>query len=144
MPTGDSAWKGLALPLYGEAQIHQITAANDILTLTAITGSTGDFLVLETAGGGEVVAFGAAGAMTINGTMTISGTANLVARDRFFNFGSGAIATAPTTGMVKGNIFIQWISDDAAGFGMCMSTATQAVKWCRAFDSSTVGGSLDV
>lgn len=142
MPPGDSTWKGLAVPLYGESQIHQVTAANDILTLTAISGATGDFLVFETAGGGEVVVFGASGALTIAGTMSVTGTSNIVMRDRFLNLGSGAVATAPTTGMVKGDLFVQWVTDNTAGFGMCMSTATQAVKWCRIFNADTAGGDL--
>jgi len=44
MAEGNSTYKGLAVPLHGESEIFQTTAATDILTLTAITGASGDFL----------------------------------------------------------------------------------------------------
>ncbi len=140
MPPGNSTWKGLAVPLYGESQIHQVTAANDILTFTAITGATGDFLAFETAGGGEVFVVGAAGALTVNGTITFGNSSDIMLRDRYINFGSGAVSTAPLTGMVKGDMFVQWTTDNTAGLGLCTSTATQAVKWCRIFNAGTAGG----
>ena len=142
MAPGDSTWKGLAVPLYGESQIHQVTAGNDILTLTAITGATGDFLVCETAGGGEVFVVGATGALAINGTVTLTNSSDIMLRDRYLNLGSGAVTTAPTTGMIKGDMFLQWVTVNTAGLGMCLSTATQAVKWCRVFNAGTAGGDL--
>ena len=45
MATGTDTYKGLAVPLTGDSQITQKTAATDILTVQGASGQTGDFLV---------------------------------------------------------------------------------------------------
>jgi hypothetical protein len=54
MPTGTGLYDGLALPAYGEGQMTQQTAANDIFTITGASSQTGDFFVLENSAGTEV------------------------------------------------------------------------------------------
>ena len=57
MAEGTSTFKGLAVPLSGESEIKQITAATDMLTLTGATSMSGDFLVMQDVDGTEVNAF---------------------------------------------------------------------------------------
>jgi len=45
MAAGTSTYKGLAMPLSGEATMTQLTAATDILTLKGAGSQSGDFLV---------------------------------------------------------------------------------------------------
>ena len=53
MAEGTRTFMGLAVPLSGESEIKQVTAATDILTLTGITSQTGDFLVCQDVDGTE-------------------------------------------------------------------------------------------
>jgi hypothetical protein len=124
MATGSSSYKGLAVPLAGESQIKQLTAANDILTLTAITAATGDFLVCETAGGGELIVVDANGYVTAQRLML--GAAN-------------GVTTAPTTGLTKGQIMVVWKSATHPVLGCCVSAATQLVQYIHGFNAGTLG-----
>jgi len=124
MATGDCTYKGLAVPLWGESQIHQVTAANDMITLTAVTAATGDFLVCETAGGGELVVIDASGYITAQRLML--GAAN-------------GITTAPTTGLTKGQILTVWKSATHPVLGCCVSAATQLVQYIAGFNADTLG-----
>jgi hypothetical protein len=124
MPEGTDTYKGLAVPLFGQSEIKQNTAATDILTLTAITGATGDFLVAQTAGGGEVAVIDAAGVLTVQ--KLVFGVAE-------------APITAPTTGLTKGEMFVVWSSATHPVLGMCVSTATQLVQYIHGFNAGTLG-----
>ena len=124
MAEGTSTYKGLAVPLNGESEIKQITAATDILTLTAVTAATGDFLVCQTAGGGEVVVVDASGYITAQRLML--GAAN-------------GITTAPTTGLTKGQIMVVWKSSTHPVLGCCVSAATQLVQYITGFNADTLG-----
>lgn len=124
MAEGNSSYKGLAVPLAGESEIKQITAANDIITLTAITGATGDFLVCQTAGGGELAVIDANGYVTLQ--RLIIGSVN-------------SPITAPTTGLTKGEMFLVWDSTTAPVLGMCVSQATQLVQYIPGFNAGTLG-----
>jgi len=124
MATGNSTYKGLAVPLWGESQIHQVTAANDMITLTAVTAATGDFLVCETAGGGELVVVDASGYITAQRLML--GAAN-------------GVTTAPTTGLTKGQIMVVWKSSTHPVLGCCVSAATQLVQYITGFNADTLG-----
>lgn len=95
---GTSSFKGLAWPLAGEIQHHQLTAANDIITLTAITAASGDFLVCETAGGGEVFVIDAVGEM-------IPAAGVQLAAGQYLRFSSPP-STPPTTGLETGDMFV--------------------------------------
>jgi len=106
MAEGKSSYKGLAVPLAGESEIRQITAATDIITLTAITGATGDFLVCQTAGGGELAVIDANGYVTVK--RLVLGAVN-------------SPTTAPTTGLTKGQMLLVWKSATHPVLGMCVS-----------------------
>jgi hypothetical protein len=72
MPTGTSEFQGLAVPLNGESQITQQTAANDILTITGASGMAADFIVCEDSSGTEIFYLRQDGFMRLNPTTTIS------------------------------------------------------------------------
>lgn len=124
MAEGKKTYKGLAVPLYGESEIKQVVAATDIITLTAASGATGDFLVAQTVGGGEVFVVDADGDMKV--TKLTIGAVN-------------APTTAPTTGLTKGELFLAWASATKPVLGMCTSQATQKVKYTRAFTVAAMG-----
>jgi hypothetical protein len=54
MAEGTGSINGLAVPLYGEFELKQRTAATDIMTITGATGQTGDFIVAQGSTGTEV------------------------------------------------------------------------------------------
>ncbi len=132
MPEGSENYKGLAVPLWGESEIVQQTAATDILTLTAVTGATGDFLVAQTAGGGEVFVLGAAGEATFASTVTLT-------NNRLFMGDGTNPTTSPTTGLTKGEMFVVWSSATHPVLGMCVSTATNLVQYIHGFNAGTLG-----
>lgn len=124
MAEGTSNYKGLAVPLRGESEIKQVTAATDILTLTAVTGGTGDFLVFQSAGGGELAYVDANGYLTLQ---------------RLSLGAVGAFTTAPTTGLTKGELLVVWSSATNPVLGMCVSQASQAVNYTYGFNADTLG-----
>lgn len=124
MAEGNKTYKGLAVPLYGESEIKQVTAATDIITLTAASGATGDFLVAQTVGGGEVFVVDADG--DVKARRLIIGTA-------------GAPTTAVTTGLTKGEMFLAWKSGTNPSLVMCVSQATQALQYLTGFNANTLG-----
>lgn len=55
---------GLGVPILGESEITQQTAATDILTLTGAASMTGDFLVMQNSTGTELFVVSSSGAIT--------------------------------------------------------------------------------
>jgi len=94
MATGTDTYKGLAVPLFGDFEIKQRTAATDILTLTGASGQTGDFIVAQIAAGTEVFVVEDSGKVraadwpVFNGTVatTLPTTAPLRAEGELFFF----------------------------------------------------------
>ena len=123
MAPGDNGYMGLAVALNGESQIYQVTSGNDILTLTAVTGNSSDFLVMEDNSGTEVLVFDSGGGMTM-------------AAGQYLNM--GIVTTAPTTGLTKGDLFIGF-KGSAGVLGIVTSTAGKIIKYGPAFDSKTFG-----
>ena len=112
MAAGTDTHLGLAVPLNGESEIKQTTAATDVLTITRMTAGTGDLVVLRDADGTAKLKLGADGA-----------------------FGSGrigfrAVTTAPTTGLTKGELFVAF-TGTIAHIGVCNSTAGKNIQWIR-------------
>lgn len=54
MAEGTGTYEGLAVPLFGESEITQQTAATDIITLTGAASMAGDFLVCQNSSGTEL------------------------------------------------------------------------------------------
>lgn len=117
MAEGTSTYKGLAVPLNGEAEIQQINAATDVLTLTRKSGGTGDMVVIQDA----------------------DGTERFVVRPKgYLGLTPNILTTAPTTGLVKGDLLVVW-SGDFPSLGICISTATKAIRYAPAFAGVTAG-----
>ena len=64
MAEGTKSYEGLAVPLFGESEIEQQTAATDILTITGATSQSGDFIVLQDASGNEKFVVSSSGLIT--------------------------------------------------------------------------------
>jgi len=47
MATGTSSWNGLGMGLYGEYELTQVDAANDLLTLTGVASAAGTLLTIQ-------------------------------------------------------------------------------------------------
>jgi hypothetical protein len=121
MATGsDSAPGGLGVPLYGDFQIIQRTAATDMMTLTAASGGTGDFIVCENNSGTELVTISYLGAIDFQGgTMTtgnldLSGGGQLILELEQYT-------TAPSTGLTTGQLILY-----TAGNAVYLGVATAA------------------
>ena len=110
MTAGKDAFKGLAVPLFGDFEIKQKTAATDIVTLTGASGQTGDFIVAQIDGGTEV--------------FSVEDSGRVVTADwPVFN---GAVATTkPTTAPLRaeGEIFFFWTTS-VLQFGIGNATST--------------------
>lgn len=121
MAEGNKTYKGLAVPLNGESEIKQTTAAADILTLTGATSQAGDFLVAQNSSGTEKFV------VDKNGYITLSRA----------NFGT-SVTTPPTTGLTKGEVFVVW-STSSPVLALCTSTAGKTIKYISPFDTKTLG-----
>lgn len=117
MTVGDKAYKGMGVPIHGESEIRQITAATDILTITRITAGTGDFLVLRDDGGSEVLSINKSG---------------------YINMGA-SLTTAPTTGLTKGELFLIWSANSVPTLACVTSSAANTIKYISPFDTKTLG-----
>ena len=130
MAEGDKTYKGLAVPLWGPFEARNTSTTLDHVTLTAASGGSGDFLVCQSSGGGEVFVVSDAGDVTAAGKLTVTG-------NKIF-MGTTA-TTAPTTGLVKGDVVVVWDSATHPVLGMCISTATQLVVYTYGFNAGTLG-----
>ena len=133
MATGTNSWKGLAVPLNGESNIEQITAANDIFTLTGASSQTGDFIVAENSSGTEVFYVDVSGNIVTTGSITATGA---VATPKV---SLGSVYTTAPSSLTKGDVFVVFPgAGTAPSFGVCYSTATDAVRYAT-FNTETAG-----
>ena len=106
MAEGNSTYKGLGVPLYGQSEIIQLTdstsIAEDIVTITGATSQTGDFLVCQIAAGTEVFTVDVSGNVVAAGTLALTGIATL---SDFPVINGAIVTTAPTTGLTTGSFF---------------------------------------
>jgi hypothetical protein len=160
MATGTGTYMGLALPLYGEALMTQITGATDILTIQGANGQSGDFLVIRDStaterlvveDGGNVVMTQKAAAdiglkivqYSTPTASAISITSNDGSTNRFAITKNHGIlmrsrTTKPTTGMTKGEIFLLFHNTNPK-IAVCSSTATQKIKIIANHVTTTLG-----
>ena len=61
----DTAPGGLGVPLYGDFEIKQRTAATDIMSITGASGQTGDFIVCQNSSGTEKFHVGSDGGIKV-------------------------------------------------------------------------------
>ena len=115
MTVGTKTYMDMAVPLQGESEIRQITAATDILTITRITSGTGDYLVCRDDGGTEAFA---------------------VTKEGRIQFRTN-ITTAPSTALTKGELFLIF-STSSPVLAVCTSTAGNTMKYISPFDTKTI------
>lgn len=150
---------GLAVPLYGDSNIINQTAANDVLTLTGASAQTGDFFVAETSAGTEVfvvedggnVVITQAAAADIGLKIVQASTPTVDVMAVYANDGTTQRfgitknhglrlrirTTKPTTGLTKGELFLLMHNTNPK-IGVCSSTATQKIKMIR-LKTTTLG-----
>ena len=121
MTAGTSTYKGLAVPLNGEVNLYQDTAATDFVTLTGDTSISGDFLVCR-AGTTEKAVINSDGKLTLSAEGADFGDDVVIAKGKGVRF-SVPWTTAPTTGMVRGEIFLALSSTEPV-LGMVTNAAT--------------------
>lgn len=107
MATGKETFMGLAVPLFGESEIKQTTAANDIFTVTGASGQTGNFLTAKKSDGTTMFGVNANGGVQLR-----------------------ILTTKPTTGMTKGELYLLF-HGSTPKLGVCISTAGQKIKMIR-------------
>lgn len=100
MTVGTRTFEGLAVPLSGECEIVQETAATDIITLTGAASQTGDFLVLRNSSGTEMLYINASGGLSLASYINkmVLGTIALA------SLASNASATATLTGITTNHL----------------------------------------
>ena len=92
MAEGSETFMGLAVPLFGESEITQQTAASDIVTLTGAASQTGDFIVCQNSTGAEVFVVDVSGIVTLE----VSATTQAAGLDIVVT-STGALAALGTT-----------------------------------------------
>ncbi len=114
MAEGTKSYEGLAVPLFGESEITQQTAATDILTITGAASQAGDFLVLQNSTGGENLVVSSSGLVTsvVGMAMTsaaYSGEATATLSSSAAGAGFHVLLTATgavAAGAIKDNAFL--------------------------------------
>lgn len=125
MTVGDRTYKGLAVPLFGESELKQDTAATDFVTLTGDSSITGDFLVCR-AGETEKFWINSAGKAYSEGGVTI-------AASKYLKFSAPITTAVPTTALTKGDVFL-CMQSTTPQLGVCVSAAGNTLRY---FTSST-------
>ena len=127
MAEGTKTYNGLGVPLFGESEIEQQTAATDILTLTGATSQSGDFLVLQDVSGNELFVVGSNGqiSLAVNGTASTNfgikltlGASAVAAAVVEYDSGVGGVTTAFL--QVNGSLapaYLLSVGATAAGIG---------------------------
>jgi hypothetical protein len=130
MAEGTNSWNALALPLNGNYEQKGISSTLDMATLTQVSGGTGDFIVCQSAGGGELFVVARSGEVTLGGGVTVPAA-------QYINW-AATVTTAPTTGLTKGDMFVAFATSSPV-LGICTSTAGKTLKYISPFDTKTLG-----
>jgi len=135
MAVGTSAFKGLAVPLAGESEIKQLTAANDILTITGATSQAGDYLNLRQVGGTEDFSFTKDGTLVLKAKGATAGAA-------FGKIRFPMLASAPTSaaGIKAGDMWIAKATTDVYRLAIAISdSVATVVRYGGRFTRTTLG-----
>lgn len=114
MAEGTVTYNGLAVPLNGECEITQQTAATDIITITGAASQSGDFLVCQNSSGDELLVVNSAGLLTLAsggltltaGDLTVTAGDVAITQGYFLRFSAFYTTGVPTTGLTLGDMFI--------------------------------------
>ena len=122
MTVGTSTYKGIGVPLNGEVEMKQDTAATDFVTLTGDSSISGDLLVMR-AGATEVAWFDSAGKLHATGIDAIEGLT--IAAGKYLKFSTPISTGVPTTGITKGQMFLV-MKSSTPQLGVAVNAATTA------------------
>ena len=132
MSEGTRTYQGLAVPLLGECEITQQTAATDILSVTGAASQTGDFLVLQNSSGTELNVIDA------NGDINLYKTSQAA----FGRLNLPILSTAPASaGLTKGDLWLAKATTDVYRLALCISTAGAATRYGTRMHLATIGAS---
>ena len=129
MATGSDTFEGLAVPLHGDSQITQRTAATDILTIQGAASQTGDFLVGRNSSETEKFSITSDGEGKFEGGLAIISS-------KYLRF-STPVTTPPVTGLTEGDLFVG-MGSSTPQIGICYSTAANSLRYITA-DTKTWG-----
>jgi hypothetical protein len=135
MAPGNKTYKGLAVPLNGESEIFQITAATDILTITGATSQAGDYLNLRQVGGTEDFSFTKDGTLVLKAKGATAGAA-------FGKIRFPLLASAPTSaaGIKQGDVWMAKATTDVYRFALAISdTVATVVRYGPRMTRTTLG-----
>jgi hypothetical protein len=145
-------YPGLSIPKLGQAHMQQDVAGQDLLTLSLLSAATDDLLVLRKGtteafvvedGGNAVITQTAAGDVGLKILRASTPTASAIqvtsndgstvrwAVTKNSGIGWRVRTTRPTTGLVKGEMFLAF-HGSSPKICICTSTAAQTVKQVRA------------
>jgi len=113
MAEGSDSWKGLGVPLFGDFESVQRTAATDHVTLTGASGQTGDFLVCQNSSGTEQLV------VTAGGSLVSAGSYLQLATPAHIKFGT--IWTTAPTPLAAGNL---WLVQDSTVMQIAIANAS--------------------
>jgi uncharacterized Zn-binding protein involved in type VI secretion len=129
MAEGTDTYKGLAVPLFGDFEIKQRTAATDVMTITGAASQTGDYIVCQNSSGTEEFIVAASGNVTVAGTLAVTGVATFTAKPVL---GAAVPTTKPTTGMTAGELFVY----DAANVRQIAVAQNDGTTWYVAMSNN--------
>lgn len=117
MTEGTKTFMGLGVPLLGESEIIQQTAATDILTVTGAGSQSGDFIVCQISDGTEKFVVDVSGNITAAGTLSVTGATSLTGNLSL----SGKIAK-----MVLGTVALASLASNASATVALTGIATNS------------------
>ena len=135
MAPGNKAFKGLAVPLWGESEIAQVALATDIITLTGIASQSGDYLVLRDSSGVEDFVFNSDATLVLSPKGATAGAA-------FGKIRFPMLASAPTSaaGIKAGDMWIAKATTDVYRLAIAISdTVATVVRYGGRFTRTTLG-----
>lgn len=109
----DTAPGGLGVPLNGDFEIKQRTAATDIATITGAATQSGDYLVCRNSAGTEAFV------VNVGGSITAAGSYLSLATPAHIKFGT-LWTTAPTP-LAQGNL---WLVQDSTVLQIAVANAS--------------------
>jgi len=135
MAPGNKAFKGLAVPLWGESEIAQVALASDILTITGVASQSGDYLVMRDSDGVEDFVFNSDATLVLSAKGSLAGAA-------FGKIRFPMLASAPTSaaGIKAGDMWIAKATTDVYRLAIAISdSVATAVRYGGRFTRTTLG-----
>lgn len=145
MAEGSDTYKGLAVPLFGDFEIKQRTAATDVMTITLASGGTGDYIVCQNNSGTEEFVVAAGGGLTITsggltitaGDLTVTAGDVAITKGYFLRFSAFYTTAVPTTGLTLGDAFLCKAST-AVQLAVCTDSTQNTLTYFTA-ETATFG-----